>query len=235
MNWTSVIDPSEDKDHIYFFDDIDRIDELNFLRVGTRQRFQTRRNKKIYTFASLDTYADFHATTRDEIEHLGDLGTMGTFRPKKELTIWTRFLIGMENTELNEFEIGTTFGNPNSFETTISYLYRNDYTSAPANSMNSYMPYYGSNSYFERDYEEANSMNVEFAFPINEKFRAKVGFEYDFYEWHLVEHYYELQRDLHCWTSGLRVGWDDGSFEAMMIFYLKAIPSYNLARHLYQE
>ena len=235
MNWTSVIDPSEDKDNIYFFDDVDRVDELNFLRVGTRQRFQTRRNKKIYTFASVDTYADFHATTRDEIEHLGDLGTMATFKPKEKLTIWTRLLIGMDNAELNEFEIGTKFGDPNSFETTISYLYRDNYVAAPVNSMNSYLANYGSNSYFERGYEEANSLNMEFAFPINEKFRAKIGMEYDFYEWHLVEHYYELQRDLHCWTSGLRVGWDDGSFEAMIIFYLKAVPSYNLARHLYQD
>jgi hypothetical protein len=144
-------------------------------------------------------------------------------------------LIGMQDPKLDEFELGLRFGDPNTFETTISYLYRNEYTSAPVDSMNSYLPFYGSNSYFEQDYEASNSINIEFAFPINEKLRTKIGLEFDFLETELVEHYYELQRDLHCWTSGLRIGWDDGSFEAMLIFYLKAVPRYNLAKHLYQE
>ncbi len=228
INFTSIFNPTESKDNIYFFDETDRIDELNFVRIGAKQRFQTRRNKEIYTFASIENYADFHATTRDNIKNLGDFATMIKVNPDEELTIWTRMMIAMDGANINEFELGTKFGSINSIETSISYLYRDDYNAAPVYSMNSYLADYGSNSYFERSYEHSHSLNVSFSFPINAKTRGKIGYLFDIEDRELVEQYYELQRDMHCWIGALRIGWDDGDFEAMVMFYLKAFPRLNL-------
>lgn len=228
LNITSIIKPNTDKDNIYFFDEKDRVDELNFVRVGLKQRFQTRRNRKIYTFASIENYADFHATTRDNIQHLGDFATMLKVNPDDDLTIWTRLMIGMDGFDLNEWELGTSFGDYNTLKTSISYLYRGDFQAAPVYSMNSYLSDYSSNSYFERYYDRSHSVRVDFDFPINEKTRGRIGFLVDLEQQDLVKHYYELQRDMHCWVGALRLGVDDGDFEAMIMFHLKALPSLKL-------
>lgn len=228
MNVTSIMNPTEDKENIYFFDDVDRIDEMNFVRFGARQRFQTRRDREIYTFATLDNYADFHATTSDNYEHLGDFGTKATFRPQEDLSVYTRLLVGMDDANINEFQVGTILGDKKHYYTEISYLFRNDYDSMPAYSMNSYLDNFGSSSYLARDFEENHIANLVFGFPINEKTRGEVTVRYDIERGKLVENMYEVQRDLHCWKGALRLGMDDEEFKVMVLLYLKDVPGFKV-------
>jgi lipopolysaccharide assembly outer membrane protein LptD (OstA) len=227
INIVSVLNPTEDKDHIYMFDEVDRIDELNFIRFGTKQRFQSRRNKQAYTFATLENYADFHATTRDNIDHLGDFGTRFNVAIDERISLWSRLLVSMDRFSINDFEVGTTFGDPNTLETTISYLFRDDYKGAPVGSMNSQMADFSSNSFFERNYFASHSLDLGFRFPINEKLRANIDFYFDLEDGKLVEQSYEILRDMHCWTAGLRLGLDDGDFEVSVMLYLKGLDSYS--------
>ncbi len=227
INYTAIIDPNEDKDHIYYFDDVDRIDELNFVRVGAKQRFQSRRKGRIQTVATIENYADFHFKTRDEIEHLGDLGSKIVFKPKEDLDVFARLMVGMDDVEINEFELGTTFGKRSELQTSISYLYRNDNRAAPVYSMNSYMPDFTSGSYFARDYEESHSITLEFDFPINIKTRGRIRYVYDVVENEFVEQLYELQRDMHCWTGAFQIGENDGDFRVMFMLYLKGLSNLN--------
>ena len=227
INVVSVLNPTEDKEHIYMFDEVDRVDELNFIRFGTKQRFQSRRNKQAYTFATLENYADFHATTRDNIEHLGDLGTRLNVNIDERVSVWSRLMVSMDRVSVNDFEVGTTFGDRNSLETTISYLYRDDYEGAPVGSMNSQLSDFSSNSYFERSYFSSHSINLGFRFPINEKLRAEANFYIDIEDTKLVEQTYEILRDMHCWSTGVRVGLDDGNFKVSLMIYLKGLDTYS--------
>lgn len=227
INIVSILNPTEDKDNIYMFDEVDRIDELNFIRFGTKQRFQSRRNKQAYTLATLENYADFHATTRDNIEHLGDFGSRLAVNIDERVSLWSRLMVSMDQVSINDFEVGTTFGDVNTLETTISYLYRDDYEGAPVGSMNSQLSDFSSNSFFERNYFSSHSVNLGFRFPINEKLRAEIDFYIDIEDGKLVEQTYELLRDMHCWSTGLRVGLDDGDVRVSVMLYLKGLDTYS--------
>lgn len=227
INIVSVLNPTEDKEHIYMFDEVDRIDELNFIRFGATQRFQSRRNKQAYTFATLENYADLHATTRDNIEHLGDFGSRLNVNIDERVSLWSRLMVSMNEASINDFEVGTTFGDVNTLETSISYLYRNDYDGAPVNSMNSQLSDFSSNSFFERSYFSSHSINLGFKFPINEKLRAEANFYIDLEDTKLVEQTYEILRDMHCWSTGVRVGLDDGNFRISLMLYLKGLDTYS--------
>ncbi|MGL4855219.1 MAG: hypothetical protein ACRC37_08230, partial [Lentisphaeria bacterium] len=150
-------------------------------------------------------------------------GTYAKINPTDDLSLWARALVSMDNGKINEFELGTDFTIANKVETSISYLYRNEYQAAPVYSMNSYIADFGSSSYFEKDFERAHSLNLDFMFPINAKTRAKISYVFDLVDTKLVEQYYELHRDLHCWTGALQFGIDDDEMKVMIMFYLKAL------------
>ena len=227
INVVSILNPTEDKDNIYMFDEVDRVDELNFIRFGAKQRFQSRRNKQAYTFATVENYADFHATTRDNIEHLGDFGSRLSVNIDERISVWSRLMVSMDQLSINDFEVGTTFGDPKTLETSISYLYRGDYDGAPVSSMNSQLSDFSSNSFFERSYFTSHSVNIGFRFPINEKLRAEAEFYIDLEDGKLVEQTYEILRDMHCWSTGVRLGLDDGNVKVSLMVYLKGLDTYS--------
>jgi hypothetical protein len=93
--------------------------------------------------------------------------------------------------------------------------------------MNSQMADFSSNSFFARNYFASHSIDLGFHFPINEKLRANIDFYFDLEEGKLVEQTYEILRDMHCWTTGLRLGLDDGEFEVSVLLYLKGLDTYS--------
>ena len=55
-NYAYIPEPNIENDKLFFFDEIDRVDRLNFLRLGARHQFQSKRNNKVYTFARLEEF-----------------------------------------------------------------------------------------------------------------------------------------------------------------------------------
>ena len=64
INYTYIPSPTEDRDNLYYFDDIDRITKQNFIRFGVKQRLQTRSgsygSENIRNWLTLENYYDFH-------------------------------------------------------------------------------------------------------------------------------------------------------------------------------
>ena len=85
LNYNYIPDPTLDRDKIYYFDDIDRITEQNFVRLGIQNRLQTRRGaygkQEIYDWASIEHYIDFHFHKEDGFDNMGDFGTIFKWNP----------------------------------------------------------------------------------------------------------------------------------------------------------
>jgi len=230
INYTYNPPPTEDRENLYFFDEVDRLIEQNFIRLGLRQRWETRRSNRIYTLASLENYADFHFVHGDgNSTGPGDFGTRFRFDPKETFGLWTNAAVDMQTGNLNRAEIGVGIGDKKVFRTNISYLYRNSYTARSVYSMGSTLTDAIGDSVFAHAYDRVHYVCLGFTFPICAKTRGEIRYEFDVVEQKMARQIYEITRDLHCWDGAIRLEIDDGYGSALMvIFTLKAFPGFKV-------
>ena len=115
----------------------------------------------------------------------------------------------------------------------LRYVYRNDHLSRSVYSMGSTLvDLTGESSYLKKYYETADTLQLDMFIPIDSKTSFEVSAEYDFEESTLSEHRYLLNRQLHCWIMTLGVGWDNGDFEAVVMFRLTAFPKVKIDLNL---
>jgi len=228
VNYTWIPEPSEDREHLYFFDEIDRIPELNFVRVGVRQRLQTRREQRIYTLARVDTYADLHFHREKDRDHPGDLGARAELRATENVTIWGLLLLDMGEGEVNRGELSLQFGRPDRVVVTLSYLFRNDFIPRSLFSMGSLLDDYSWSLPVPRYYDRQHSVRLALDFPINDLTDGHASWEYDIEEGELARQRYEIVRDLHCWKGALRFDEDNGDMRVMVVLFLKAFPGVSI-------
>jgi len=234
VNYTFAPDPTEDREHIYFFDEVDRLTEQNFVRVGTDQRFQTRRHRQIYTLARVQSYADFHFTDensndQDYSDGFGDLGNKIEFTPTDALKTWMSLVADLDEMDVRRAETGVRVGRKDGIRFSLAYIYRDNYYPRSAYSMgSSLLDLTGEHGYLTREELETQTAVGEVTFPINEKTSGRIRLEYDVEEADLARQIYEIIRDLHCWMGSLALSEDNGDVRIMVMMYLKAYPSTKL-------
>jgi lipopolysaccharide assembly outer membrane protein LptD (OstA) len=227
VNYTFAPDPSEDRDNIYFFDEVDRLEKQHFVRLGLDQFWQTREeNGEHRTLLSLETYMDTHMD-KDEVsgEYMADLGIRLGFAPRKDLRTWAATLQDIGDGNIMRGEVGIRYGQEESWQFSLKYIYRNGHLSRSAYSMASDISdFFGESGYIKKHFEDSDTLNASLNIPINERTSFEVEAEYDFEENRLAEHYYYLTRQLHCWTMVTGCGWDYGDFEFIIMLRLTAFP-----------
>jgi lipopolysaccharide assembly outer membrane protein LptD (OstA) len=230
VNYTFAPDPSEDREHLYFFDAADRLTAQNFVRVGVDQRLQTRREQRIYTLASLQSYADFHfddANRNDQdYNGFGDFGNKIEFTPQDALKTWVTLVTDLDKMDLRRAETGVRVGRKDGIRFSLAYVYRDSYYPRSTYAMGSSLAdFTGEHGYLVREYRGAQSAVGEVWFPINERTSGRIRLEYDLEETELARQVYEIIRDLHCWMGSLAFSEDNGDYRIMLMLYLKAYPS----------
>jgi hypothetical protein len=223
-------EPSERKEDILFFDSRDRLDTVNFVRVGMKQRFQTRRDQQIYTFATVETYADFHFESTDDRGAAGDIGILATLRPRPEFGISTKALYDMDTGDLNAASIGLDLGQPKSWNAQIAYLYRNDFTSRYTYSMASDLTRIMSTNAIPQTFSESHGVGLTFQIPLGQRMRFRTYHYFDLDEGELGLQRYEIERDLQCWTIILRVEEESGTVSGVILFSLKGTSAFKPQR-----
>ena len=95
INYTYIPAPNVEKEHLFYFDEIDRIDEQNFIRFGAINRLQTRRNDQLQEILSLETFWDYFFYKEKGFDHAGNLGVVLNFTPMDKLRFSTEVLFDM--------------------------------------------------------------------------------------------------------------------------------------------
>lgn len=229
VNYTFAPDPTEDRENLYFFDEVDRLAEQNFVRVGVDQRLQTRRHQRIYTLARIQSYADFHFSDADDAvqdyDGLGDLGNKIEFMPHEALKAWVNLVADLDEMDIRRAEVGMRVGRKDGIRFSLAYVYRDNYYPHSAYSMgSSLVDLTGENGYLVREAVETQTGVGEVFFPINEKTSGRIRLEYDVEEAEFSRQIYEIIRDLHCWMGSLALSSDNGDIRIMVMMYLKAYP-----------
>jgi LPS-assembly protein len=226
LNYTYAPEPSENRDHLYFFDEIDRLEKQHFLRLGLDQRWQTRHNGDIRTLLSLQSYADLHFDRGDESgKYWGDLGNRLSFNIRPDLQTWVTVLHDIGEGAIQRGEYGLRIGEEEKFNARLKYTYRNEHLSRSTYSMgSSLVDLTGESSYLKKYFETADTVTADLFIPIDELTSAEIRVEYDLEDSRLAEHSYRIARQLHCWTMVFGIGWDNYKFQAMIMFRLTAFP-----------
>lgn len=207
MNYNYIPNPSLNRDHIYYFDDIDRISEQNFLRVGVKNRLETRRgdygDQEVYTWASVEHYLDFHFNNEKNFNTVGDFGTIFKFNPTPNFSSTLDMLFDVGNTQLNRIDLRFDYDINEDWKVFMGYYYQNEYQQRSVYSMGSSLTDITSGSSFSRYFGESQSIYGGINFPIFSKTRCEVAAYYDIYNNQFTEGRVKLVRQLHCWEVGL--------------------------------
>jgi LPS-assembly protein len=230
VNYTFAPDPSEDRDHIYFFDEADRLVQQDFVRVGADQRLQTRRDQRIYTLARMQSYADFHFSDDNNngqgYDGFGDFGNKIEFTPHDALKTWVTLVADLDEMDMRRAETGVRVGRKDGIRYSLAYVYRDAYYPRSTYSMgSSLVDLTGEHGYLVRDYTATQTAVGEVWVPISEKWSGRVRLEYDLEQTELARQVYEIVRDMHCWMGSLAFSEDNGDYRVMLLLYLKAYPS----------
>ncbi|MCK5845445.1 MAG: hypothetical protein KAG97_12100, partial [Victivallales bacterium] len=141
LNYNFIPEPSVDREHIYYFDDIDRIREQNFLRVGVKNRLETRRgnygDQEVYTWASLEHYLDFHFASEKNFNTVGDFGTILKFNPTPNFSSTMDLLCDVGQGRLNRFDFRLDYDINEDWKVFMGYYYQREYEQRSVYSMGS--------------------------------------------------------------------------------------------------
>ena len=231
FNYTWSPTPTVKREHLYFFDETDRLEYQNFLRLGLDQHWRTREaSGASRTLLSLESYLDIHHREGEYSgRHWGDWGNRLTFQPRNDLRLWSTALYDIGEGQIHRGEVGVRYGREDDWSFSGRYIYRNDHLSRSAYSMGSTLAdFTGESGYLKKHFETADTISGTLNIPLNSRTSFEIHAEYDFEHDRMVEHTYTLTRQLHCWTFVGGFGWDYNDFEIMLMLRLTAFPNVKL-------
>jgi hypothetical protein len=212
----TFLKPSQNRDHILYFDDIDRIDTQNFVRTGIDNRVQTRRggwkSSQAYTWAQMHNYLDFLFNTdsrKDEpsgsIKNLGDFGNVITITPTQDITLNAQILVDAGrmvgsnfDTCLTSFNTGGTWNFADGWGFTGNYYSSTDNNTNSTYSMGNLEQQIQSGTFFQRMYKKSSYINTGLNFKINDRTKGNFNIQYDFFQNMYPSAGITLTRDLPC-------------------------------------
>jgi lipopolysaccharide assembly outer membrane protein LptD (OstA) len=193
---------------------IDSVDSQNVLRIGLRNKLQTKRKKEIDQLFDWALYTDWRIKPRPDQSTFADFYSDMDFKPRSwlALTSQTRYSLDVEAwREANHF---ITLQPNDTWSLALGHRYLRG---EPA-----YGPDYGNNLITSRFY-----------YRFDENWGFRIAHHYEARDGKLEEQYYTVYRDLRSWTSALtfrvrtnRNGEDD--FTVAITFSLKAFPQFGL-------
>ena len=216
VNYTYIGKPTESREHLYYFDDIDRIDKQNFIRIGMENRLQTRERDRLVNLIAMENYLDVHLEKEDGFGYMGNFGTVLELYLMRNLWLTSQLLVDTGDSPtvvaagddddnglkwLNRWNISLTYEPIEDVKFRLGYDYINAYRARSAYSMGSTLTQIDAGSYFN-NYNTTRSEDLTIGVsapltPDRRTFGAFV-FSYDFVRGHTSDIGFSLSRQFHC-------------------------------------
>ena len=195
-DYTYIAPPTVNRDHLFYFDDIDRIDTQHWVRVGLQNRLQTRRgswgDSQVITWASMENYVDFIFSGRENTgegwQNLGGIGTKLSVSPYNNLSFDMDFLI--EGSKLSAQEdflkaiekvsFGVNWDFAEKWGIATSYYYGNEGINQGIYSMGSNITTVQAGSVFMRKFTNSSYLNTTLKYKLNSRTAGFINIAYDF-------------------------------------------------------
>ncbi len=205
VNYNYTSRPSEDRDNLYFFDSIDRLDEQHFVRVGLKNRLQTRAgnygSQSIKNWLSVENYIDYDFNPEENFNNLHAIGTIVNFTPSERLRFTTKALVnpGGKDSGLKYFSPSVKYSFNDQWRATASYTYTDEYEYFNNQSMGTTLNHAIPTSDYGYRTEDSHSLFASLDFPIYNKTYGQVSSRYDFEQGYFTRNSLDIVQNLHCW------------------------------------
>lgn len=199
------------------YNSIDSIDSQNVLRLGLRNRFQTKRDGQIDNLLFMEVFTDWRLQQRDGQDSFSDIYSDVVFRPRSWITAESQTRYSIEDSSWRMLVHNLTLSPNDRWSWSFGHWYqRNDLSTSPTSLQ-----------------EGSEILRSSFYFKLNENWAFRASQFYDLREDLFQEQSYTVYRDLRSWTVGVTVRIresDDGheDFAAALTFSLKAAPRFSV-------
>ena len=225
VNYTYIPKPTVDRDNLFYFDDIDRLTEQNFVRFGLENRLQTRAGNSLRTFFFMENYWDLYLEKEDGFNRIGNFCTNLQFSPLKNLSIGTSFSVdiggnnekapevlrdgrkaghpGIDWKWLNSWEININYEPVEDVKLKLAYTLERPYSSRSTYSMGSNLTQYEAGRLFDKFYDDySQEVSLSLSMPITPDRRTwmQYDFVYDIYMGCIDSQSLQLLRQFHCFS-----------------------------------
>lgn len=199
------------------FNSIDAIDSQNVVRLGLRNRFETRRAAGLDHLVGWDVFIDWRLDPEEEQSRFSNLYSDLVVRPRSWLTLQSQFQLDVEAGQFEQALNSITFSAGTRWSVGVSQWYlRESYWGGSASDEP------GNNTFLSRFYYRFSD---NWGFRMSHRFEATDG--------RLEEQYYTLYRDLRSFTAAVTfrvqnpVG-EPVDYSVALTLSLKAAPKYGL-------
>ncbi len=196
------------------YNSIDSIDAQNVLRLGLRNRLQTKRDGKVSDFFYFDLYTDWRIDPQPGQDDFSDIFSDIVFRPRTWLILESLNRFDIYDGELRLSYHNLTLQPNDTWSWGIGHMFMRDDFSATPTALQ----------------EGNNYLTSTFFYRVNENWGFRAQHQYEMEERWMQEQTYAVYRDFRCWTAALsfRVR-DPGNGESRdyavaVSFSLKAFP-----------
>ncbi len=232
VNYTYIPDPTVDRKNLYYFDDIDRIEQQNFVRLGMLNRLETRQGpyggEKIYSWMSMENYWDYHFQRQDGFNNVGDFCTKLNFNPFEDTSITSLLSLNAGNNSytgptikngvagftngtsdlLNKWELLLKYKIIQDVNVHFGYAYQNYYNTQSSYSMGSTLTQMTTGSAFDQTYNNRiQTLVFGFDHPFTMDRTLKGSYEvlYDFEAGYIREIRAKISKTVHCWELAVEL------------------------------
>lgn len=196
---------------------IDSVDSQNVMRLGLRNKVQTKRRGEMVTLANWDLYTDWRLDPRDDQTTFADVYSDIVLRPRSWLTFESITRYDVESGQWRMAYHTMTLQPNDTWSWGIGHFYlRDDYREDPT------------------ALGEGNDiLNSTLFYRLNENWGFRANHRFDFRRSKMQEQAYTFYRDLRSWTAGLTFRLRDNpvgpnDVTVAFTFSLKAFPRYSL-------
>ncbi len=195
------------------YNSIDSIDSQNVIRMGLRNRLQTKRAGQLENFLFWDLYTDWRLTPRADQSTFADLYSDVVFRPRTWLTFESELRYDVGRGVLAATQHTLTLRPNETWSWSLSHWYLNDAVSATLTAGQA-----GDNLLISTLY-----------YKLNENWGVRATHQYEIREGVMQQQSYSIYRDLRSWTAALSLRLQDNQnrprdVTVAFTFSLKAAP-----------
>lgn len=125
-NYTLVPEPSIDPDDLYQFDAIDALDDVHQVKLGVRNKLQTRRNNSAFDLVDADVYTILNLDPDDDEDALETLYMDTEWRPHDRLAVDLDGEVDLADAELDEFNTQVAMTGRSGWTAGLEHRYSRD-------------------------------------------------------------------------------------------------------------
>ena len=207
VEYNYIPEPNIDREELYHFDSVDKLDKRNDFKLGVRNKLQTKRNKSTWDIVNLNTWIYYYVNSKEidgeqdtiEKHHFSNIYFDCALFPLSSLSLNIEGAYDQYDHHLDKVYTDITYRQLDEWSISLGHRYNRD---------------------------QNDQIAIETAYRIHPEWLLRNYIRYDIKDHQLSQHEYVIEKDLRCWTLSFHYRKDEPRDENafFITFKLKAIP-----------